>query len=126
KSIGVFVLAAGLALCANATNLMATSEYADFSIRGKSEHTFKPDGSPNTTTSAMDYEYITEYSYGILESLNLIAPRLFGGSDAEPLGTDSHMYDFMISQGVSPAQAKDAVSDRKSTRLNSSHVKISY
>lgn len=110
KSAGVFVLAAVLALGANATNLMATAEYADFSIRGKSELTFNPDGSPNTTTSSMDYDYITEYSYGKLESLNLIAPRLFGGSDAEPLGTDSHMFDFMISQGISPAQAKDAVS----------------
>ncbi len=110
KSVGVFAVAALLALGANASNLMATSEYADFSIRGKSELTFNPDGSANTTTSAMDYDYITEYSYGILESLNLIAPRLFGGSDAEPLGTDSHMYDFMISQGVSPAQARDAVS----------------
>ena len=30
---------------------------------------------------AMSYEYITEYSYGIAESFNLIAPRLFGGAN---------------------------------------------
>ena len=35
----------------------------------------------------MSYEYITEYSYGVGESLNLIAPKLFGGSNSEDLGS---------------------------------------
>ncbi|MCY0536433.1 hypothetical protein, partial [Klebsiella pneumoniae] len=48
---GVFIIAVILAVGANATNLLATSEYANFSMRGKSELTFKADGSPNTTTS---------------------------------------------------------------------------
>ena len=33
------------------------------------------DGSKNVTNSAMKYDYITEYSYGIAESLNLIAEK---------------------------------------------------
>ena len=109
-SFGVLAIAGIFALGANATNLMATAEYADFSTRGKSELTFNPDGSRSTDTSAMTRDYITEYSYGITESFNLIAPRLFGGSNHEALGTDSSMYNFMISQGVPAGQAADFVS----------------
>lgn len=110
RAFGAFVIAGILAIGANAGNLLATVEYADFSIRGKSELTFKPDGSPNDTTSSMDYGYITEYSYGIAESFNLIAPRLFGGSNGEKLTTDSQMYDFMLGQGVPENYAIDAIS----------------
>ncbi|TRX42135.1 YfhO family protein [Flavobacterium restrictum] len=108
-SFGVLAVAGILAIGANATNLLATSEYAGFSIRSKSELTFNPDGSKSTTNSAMTHDYITEYSYGIAESFNLIAPRLFGGSNSEAVGTDSHMYEFMIGQGVPEAQATDFV-----------------
>lgn len=109
-SVGVLAVAGIFAIGANATNLLATSEYAAFSTRGKSELTFNPDGSKSTTNSAMTRDYITEYSYGVTESFNLIAPRLFGGSNNEALGTDSKMYEFMISQGVPEAQATDFVS----------------
>jgi hypothetical protein len=109
KTVGVFLIAGILALGANATNLLATAEYTDFSIRGKSELTFKPDGSKNTTNSAMEHEYITEYSYGIAESFNLIAPRLFGGGNSETLGEDSALYSFLLNYGATPAEALQTV-----------------
>lgn len=109
-SFGTLIVAGIFAIGANATNLLATAEYANFSIRGKSELTFNPDGSKSTTDAAMTRDYITEYSYGIAESLNLIAPRLFGGSNNEKVGTDSSMFEFMIGQGVPEAQATDFVS----------------
>jgi hypothetical protein len=109
KTVGVFAAAGILAIGANATNLLATAEYTDFSIRGKSELTFKPDGSKNTTNSAMEHEYITEYSYGIAESFNLIAPRLFGGGNSETLGKDSALYSFLLNYGATPAEALQTV-----------------
>jgi len=109
-SLGILAAAGILAIGANATNLLATAEYADFSIRGKSELTFNPNGSKNETTSSMSKDYITEYSYGIMESFNLIAPRLFGGSNNEAVGKDSNMYEYMIGQGVPEDQATDFVS----------------
>ncbi|MBP1225720.1 YfhO family protein [Flavobacterium sp. 1355] len=109
-SIGVLAVAGIFAIGANATNLMATSEYAKYSIRDKSELTFNPDGSKNETTAAMTTDYITEYSYGIAESFNLIAPRLFGGSSHENVGTDASMYTFMLDHGVPVEDAKDFVS----------------
>lgn len=111
KVLGVFVIAGVLAVGTNATALLATSEYAKFSTRGESELTFEPDGSKKVSTNAMSYDYITEYSYGIAESLNLIAPRLFGGSNGEDLGQDSEMYQFILNKGASPEQAAKAVSE---------------
>lgn len=109
KVIGVFVIAGILAIGANATNLMATSEYAKFSTRSNSELTFNPDGSPKTDSNAMSYEYITEYSYGIAESLNLIAPGLFGGSNNENLGIESETYQNFVAQGYPADQVQGFV-----------------
>ena len=107
KIIGVFLVAVLFAVGTNATNLLATKEYAEFSTRSKNELTFNPNGSKVTTDNALSREYITEYSYGIAESLNLIAPRLFGGSNAENVGTSSKLYEFIINQGASPTEAEE-------------------
>jgi hypothetical protein len=109
-SFGVLAIAGIFAIGANATNLLATAEYANFSTRGKSELTFNADGTKSVGNSALSHDYITEYSYGIAESFNLIAPRLFGGSNSEALGKDSKMYEFMMGQGVPEAQVNDFVS----------------
>jgi hypothetical protein len=104
-SVGVAVAAVALGIAANATSLMATKEYADWSTRGPSELTIEPDGSTKDNTDGLSKEYITHYSYGIIESLNLFVPRLFGGSNIEDLGEDSKSYDFLIDQGISRSQA---------------------
>lgn len=109
-SIGTLAVAGIFAIGANAGNLLATSEYAKFSTRSNSELTFNPDGTKKTNENALSREYITEYSYGIAESFNLIAPRLFGGSNHENVGTDSRMYSFMTEHGVSSTDAENFVS----------------
>ena len=106
KIIGTFAVAVILAVGVNATSLMATKEYTDFSTRGKSELTFNTDGSKKEANISMDREYITEYSYGILESLNLFSPRLFGGGNSQKLSEESHVYNFMLNYGASPEEAK--------------------
>ena len=79
KSIAVLFCAAFLALGMNASNLLATKEYAAQSTRSQSELTILPDGSPRPQTTGLDREYITQYSYGIVESFNLLFPRFMGG-----------------------------------------------
>ena len=106
KALGIMVLAVVLAIVLNATNLMATSEYAAFSTRGESELSVSPNGAPKTE-SVLSYDYITEYSYGILESFNLMVPRFMGGGSAENIGKDSNLYDAIQQIGASPAQAAD-------------------
>lgn len=104
-SVGILIGAVALSIAANATGLMATKEYADWSTRGKSELTINPDGSPKQPSNGLDKEYITQYSYGIAESLNLFVPRLFGGSGNEDLGKNSKAYDYLVGQGLSPSKA---------------------
>jgi hypothetical protein len=106
-SFGVFAIAGIFALGSNATNLMATMEYTEFSTRGKNELTIGLEGEKLETKSGMSYEYITEYSYGIAESLNLIAPRLFGGASNEKLDKNSNLYDFFLSVGAPEHEALD-------------------
>ncbi|WP_338734200.1 YfhO family protein [Mangrovimonas cancribranchiae] len=109
KSVGLMVLAVILAIGLNATNIMATQEYAKESTRGQSELTINPDGSPKAVTSGLDRDKITEYSYGFLESLNLYIPRLMGGGSLEDVGKNSASYDFFLRMGASPLQAAEQV-----------------
>lgn len=109
-SKGIFLLAALLAIGLNATNLMATKEYADFSTRGKSELTIDPEGKPITTKVGMSYDYITEYSYGKAESFNLIAPRLMGGGTSEKLDHKSEVVKTLIGYGADENGAIDFAS----------------
>ncbi|WP_430613220.1 YfhO family protein [Flavobacterium sp. JP2137] len=102
----IFLGAAVLSIGVNATNLMATAEYTKFSTRSNSELSFEPDGSPKTSSNAMSYAYITEYSYGIFESLNIFVPRLTGGASIENVGKDSQTYKFVSSLGASPQEAE--------------------
>jgi hypothetical protein len=104
-SVGILIAAVALSIATNATGLMATKEYADWSTRGKSELTINPDGGPKTAQNGLDKEYITQYSYGIAESLNLFSPRLFGGSGNEDLGKRSKAYEYLTGQGLSPTKA---------------------
>ena len=106
RSLGLLIVSGILALGFNATPLLATAEYAKFSTRGASELKLKADGSPKEQSSGLDYDYITEYSYGIFESLNLIVPRIQGGGSSENLEEKHGVYEFLISNGVRPPQAR--------------------
>jgi len=109
-SVGILLLAVTLGIAANATGLMATKEYADWSTRGKSELTINPDGSPKDDTGGLSKAYITNWSYGIAESLNLFVPRLFGGASQENLGENSKSYNYLIDKGLPRSSALDFVS----------------
>ena len=106
KSVGILVLAVVLAIGTNAASLMATSEYSAFSTRGKSDLTINPDGTPKTDVGGLDKEYINQYSYGISETLDLFIAGLYGGSNSEPYDKDSAFTEFLLQQGVPPAQVE--------------------
>ncbi|HSM64551.1 MAG TPA: YfhO family protein [Gillisia sp.] len=106
KALGVMALAVLLAIATNATNLLATQEYTQYSTRGDTGLSITAEGEIKET-AGLNYDYITEYSYGILETMNLFIPRFMGGSSSEKLGEDSAMYSQLLKMGASPAQAKD-------------------
>ncbi len=109
KSVGILIIAVILAIGLNATNILATQEYVKESTRGQSELTINPDGTLKEVSKGLDKDYITEYSYGILETFNLFIPRFMGGGNAENVGKNSESYKFFRSLGASPVQATQQV-----------------
>ena len=108
KSIGVLLVAVVLGIGVNATSLLATTHYKKDSTRSKSELTINSDGSKKEATAGLDKAYITEYSYGILETFNLFVPRFMGGGSIETLNENSNTYQF-LKQEVGHAQAKSFI-----------------
>lgn len=84
KASGVLALAAVVGICINISNLYHTYEYSKETMRGKSE--LKQEGSAaNQTSSGLDRDYITNWSYGIGETLTLLVPNVKGGASSAPL-----------------------------------------
>ncbi len=107
KAVGIMCIAVFIALGLNATNILATKEYADTSTRGKTELTINADGTPKDNKAGLDYDYITEYSYGRLESFNLFIPRFMGGSSSEAFPNDSKTVETLLGMGASPQEANE-------------------
>lgn len=83
KAAGVLVLATGLALSTGLSRLWTTWEYSKETIRGKSELTeaVKQQSSGGLSgEDGLSKEYVFGWSYGILETFNLIIPNYVGGS----------------------------------------------
>ena len=106
KNIGILLVAVVLAIGVNATSLLATKEYADESTRSKSELTITPTGEEIIPSGGLSREYITQYSYGILETFDLFIPRFMGGSNSENIGKESYTYNF-LSTRIDRKQALD-------------------
>ena len=84
KASAVLALAAVVGVCINISNLYHTYEYSKETMRGKSE--LKQEGpAANQTSSGLDRDYITNWSYGIGETLTLLVPNVKGGSSSATL-----------------------------------------
>lgn len=102
------LMASGLlALGLNATNLMATREYANESTRGPAVVTIDPTGASLSQEKGLDYDYITEYSYAPLESFNLLISRFMGGSSQEALPKNSKIVASLRSLGANRTEANE-------------------
>lgn len=100
KSVGILVVAVTLGLATNATTLLSTAEYAETSTRG--EQLLKSENPQVSTKDGLEYDYITMWSYGKLESLNLIAPKFMGSGRASDLGRESAFAKKLAELGVPP------------------------
>ncbi len=109
KAVGIMAVGVVIAVGLNATNILATQEYADTSTRGKTELTINADGTPKANETGLDYNYITEYSYGKLESLNLFIPRFMGGSSTEEFPKDSKTVESLMRMGASSQEANQVL-----------------
>ena len=78
KATAACLAGAAIGICINISNLYHTWEYGKESMRGKSE--LVKANSANQTSSGLDRDYITQWSYGIDETWTLLVPNAKGGA----------------------------------------------
>ena len=78
KATGVCIAAGLIAVCLNLSNLYHTWQYSQETMRGKSELVKK--NTANQTSSGLERDYITQWSYGIGETWTLLVPNTKGGA----------------------------------------------
>ena len=111
KTIVVLFTSLVFSLLMNSSNILTTMEYSKESTRGNSSSlTINSDGSPKENFSkALDREYITQWSYGVFESLNLFIPKIVGGGSSEKLDSNSSFYQILRKSGYSPLESNQIV-----------------
>ena len=78
KATAVCIVGAAIGVCINLSNLYHTWQYSKESMRGKSE--LVKQNSQNQTSSGLERDYITQWSYGIDETWTLLIPNTKGGA----------------------------------------------
>ncbi len=78
KATLFLIVAGGISVIPNISNLWTSSEYMNETIRGKPELT----SNKEIRSSGLDKDYITQWSYGIGETFSLMIPDVKGGGDA--------------------------------------------
>ena len=86
KATGVCAAGALIGILLNISNLYHTWQYAQESMRGKSELVKK--NAANQTNSGLDRDYITQWSYGVGETWTLLVPNTKGGASV-PLAANT-------------------------------------
>jgi small basic protein len=95
KTAGVLLLAAGLAVAANAGRLLTTADYGKYSQRGKAELTPLPGEEAANPQDGLNRDYAFSWSQGIAETFTLILPNFYGGSNNEKLNPQGETYRFL-------------------------------
>ena len=80
------IVAGGLGVCANLASLYLSYEYSKETIRGKSTELITEGEAKGA--DGLDYDYITQWSYGIDETFSLLIPNVKGGASIKPVGGD--------------------------------------
>ncbi len=80
KASGILALAATLAVGANLPNLYHTQKYSKESMRGGHSELSSLNNSTGNTQDGLSREYITQWSYGKMETVSLLIPNIKGGA----------------------------------------------
>lgn len=86
KTSGLLLAAAAIAVGMNATSLLTTNEYGKATMRGDSNGLTVDS---QNSQHGLNRDYITQWSYGIGETMTLLIPDFKGGASASNLSSDS-------------------------------------
>jgi hypothetical protein len=121
-STACIIAAATSAILINAGNLMVTSEYSKFTMRGGAAVTINEKGiAKDSISKGLSTNYAFEYSHGKAELLTFLMPNAFGGrtpdqydpagSEGDVIGTDAKVMEKIdnIDEDKLPAQYKEGL-----------------
>ncbi|MDR0658512.1 MAG: YfhO family protein [Mediterranea sp.] len=91
KASAILVIAGLIGISANLSNLYHTYEYSKETMRGKSELKQEGVAASQQTSSGLDRDYITHWSYGIGETFTLLIPNTKGGASVPLAGNEKAM-----------------------------------
>ncbi len=100
---GVLIVAAILAIMANAPSLYNTLEYSRETIRGQHSEL----KGTSDTTAGLDKDYITAWSYGQSETFSLLIPNIKGGATIKPEKGSSKYLSLDKTEAAAPLIAGD-------------------
>ncbi len=98
KTTAILIIPFLIAIGINFASLYTTYEYGKYSIRGKSDLTTND----RNITSGLNKDYITYWSYGVDETLNLLIPNYKGGS-SQPFDRNSETVKVLTSNNNAAA-----------------------
>jgi len=106
RSVVIILVASVLALLTNLSNLWTTYEYSKYTIRGKTELTTEQ----SNRTSGLDKDYVTQWSYGIGETMTLLIPDIYGGSSSAMISENSKLVKAMKENGIPDGSIREFIS----------------
>jgi len=97
KTSGMLIIAALIAVGMNATSLLTTYDYSKATMRGESNGLTVD---TQNSQHGLNKDYITQWSYGIDETLTLLIPDFKGGASGGSLTSDSETGKKLTSLGA--------------------------
>ena len=96
-TLAILLGSATIAIGLDATNLLTTYEYSQYTMRGKSNGLTIDKSS---SQEGLSPEYITQFSYGIKETMTLLIPNFMGGPTQSKLSNTSVTANKLRENGV--------------------------
>jgi len=97
KTAGMLLAAAAIAVGMNATSLLTTNEYTKYTMRGESNGLTMD---TQNSQHGLNKDYITQWSYGVDETMTLLIPNFKGGASAGTLDSKSETGKKLTNLGV--------------------------
>ena len=100
----LFAASVVIGIGTTSSNFLANSEYVKETMRGG--HSDLVADNETKAPKGLDIDYMTQWSYGIDESLTFLIPGFMGNASGYNVGTDSELYKQLTRQGVAKTDAK--------------------
>ena len=105
KSTLIFIVSGIMAISINLGSIWSTYDYSKHTIRGHSE--LKREN--GESYSGLNKDYATAWSYGKVETFNMLYPNFVGGSSHAKLSDKSNLYQALQKNGISRKDSRNFI-----------------